>query len=213
MPTYPQAIRSFTQKRDYTDDVMASHVNDLQDEVKALQTILGVMPHNDSSLTSTVVGWADLKTRFKSMAEGDQVHAWQAFMSTSVNVGANQPNTHAVPFGAPGVGSDIFGLWNGTGVTIKRAGWYNVTLYAAFNYSSLPGYREVGIRIGGGWLAHTTQGVIENAGDNPGSHFTVTAPPVPLPAGTVLTPVARHGCAGTLQLAVARFGGHWIRAL
>jgi hypothetical protein len=42
--SFPGAIDSFTTKVDGVDDVMAAHVNDLQDAVVAIQTELGVDP-------------------------------------------------------------------------------------------------------------------------------------------------------------------------
>ena len=42
--TYPASVRSFTTKIDVTDIVYAAHPNDLQDEVVAIESILGVTP-------------------------------------------------------------------------------------------------------------------------------------------------------------------------
>jgi hypothetical protein len=41
---YPGAIKTFTVKQDNVDDIMASHMNDVQDEISAIQTELGVNP-------------------------------------------------------------------------------------------------------------------------------------------------------------------------
>jgi len=40
--SYPTSIKSFTTKQDDVDDVLAEHINSLQDEVVALETQLGV---------------------------------------------------------------------------------------------------------------------------------------------------------------------------
>lgn len=40
--SYPTSIKSFTTKQDNIDDVLAEHVNSLQDEVVAIETALGV---------------------------------------------------------------------------------------------------------------------------------------------------------------------------
>jgi len=40
--SYPTSIKSFTTKQDNVDDVLAAHINDLQDEVVAIETALGV---------------------------------------------------------------------------------------------------------------------------------------------------------------------------
>lgn len=41
---YPQALRSFPAHVDYSELVDADHVNELQDEVSAIEAVLGVMP-------------------------------------------------------------------------------------------------------------------------------------------------------------------------
>lgn len=49
MASYPTAIKSFTAKTDNVDDVMAVDVNDLQDEVAAIETTLGLSPHSGAA--------------------------------------------------------------------------------------------------------------------------------------------------------------------
>ena len=45
---YPDEIKTFIPKQDYVDDVEASHINDLQDEITAIQQELGVNPKGDA---------------------------------------------------------------------------------------------------------------------------------------------------------------------
>jgi len=45
MAYYPKEYRRFTTKRNFTQVIYASHVNDLQEELYATQVILGVNPH------------------------------------------------------------------------------------------------------------------------------------------------------------------------
>lgn len=52
--SYPTSVKSFTTKTNKVDDYDASHINDLQDEVSAIQTELGTDPAGSV---------ADLKTR------------------------------------------------------------------------------------------------------------------------------------------------------
>ncbi|MFC9505394.1 hypothetical protein [Streptomyces sp. NPDC057002] len=42
---YPMSIRSFTPKTDNVDTIFAAHVNDLQNEMAAVERTLGVNPH------------------------------------------------------------------------------------------------------------------------------------------------------------------------
>ena len=39
--SYPSSVKSFTTKVDFTDTVLAAHVNDLQDEVNSIEATLG----------------------------------------------------------------------------------------------------------------------------------------------------------------------------
>src|SRR5690606_3655362 len=45
MATYPGDYRVFTTKRDFTQTIFESHVNDIQDELYATQVVLGMNPH------------------------------------------------------------------------------------------------------------------------------------------------------------------------
>jgi hypothetical protein len=212
--TYPSQIRTFVGVKDFTSIVLAQHINDLYDEINAIETVLGALPQNDSSLTSATKAWLDLKTRLASLTENDQADAWHVFKATPQNLVAGLPDNNAITFTAPvtGPGSDTGGLWSGQGVKVKRAGWYDVSLWATFAGSNLNGYREAGIRLNNGWLAHETAGAIVDV-NNPGLHMVVGISGVPMNVGNTLVPVARHGCAGTLTLDSARFSGHFVREL
>ena len=67
--SYPTTVKSFTTKVDFTDTVLAAHVNSLQEEVVAVQTELGT----DVAVGSGWVGvfdqvttnWSTLKDRIK----------------------------------------------------------------------------------------------------------------------------------------------------
>lgn len=56
--SYPTTVKSFTTKVDFTDTVLAAHVNDLQKEVVALQTEIGT----DVAVGSGWVGAVDFAT-------------------------------------------------------------------------------------------------------------------------------------------------------
>ena len=56
--SYPTTVKSFTTKVDFTDTVLAAHVNSLQEEVVALQTELGT----DVAVGSGWVGAVDFST-------------------------------------------------------------------------------------------------------------------------------------------------------
>lgn len=71
---YPTTVKSFTTKVDFTDTVLAAHVNSLQEEVVAVQTELGT----DVAVGSGWVGvfdqittnWSTLKDRIANIEYG-----------------------------------------------------------------------------------------------------------------------------------------------
>lgn len=58
---YPNSVASFTDKFDFTDVVFAAHINALQAEVAALETIIGTLPQGTA---------ATVKARIQSLEDG-----------------------------------------------------------------------------------------------------------------------------------------------
>lgn len=54
--SYPTSIKSFTTKVDDVDDVLAEHVNSLQEEVVAIETALGINPKGVVQVVHAEVG-------------------------------------------------------------------------------------------------------------------------------------------------------------
>lgn len=57
-PTYPFAIKVFTTYHDYTDIIFANSVNEIEDEVASIETILGTNPVSVAPTYVTSVGGA-----------------------------------------------------------------------------------------------------------------------------------------------------------
>jgi hypothetical protein len=72
--SYPAAVKSFTTKVDFTDTVLAAHVNDLQDEVNSLQLNLGTFIKTGSgwvgSFDQITTAWNTLKDRIANIEYG-----------------------------------------------------------------------------------------------------------------------------------------------
>ena len=72
--SYPAAVKSFTTKVDFTDTVLAEHVNSLQDEVNALQLNLGTFIKTGSgwvgSFDQITTAWNTLKDRLANIEYG-----------------------------------------------------------------------------------------------------------------------------------------------
>jgi len=102
--SYPKAIKQFTTKHDYTDDVMAAHVNELQDEVVALESILGVNPH---LMDSTDVGaltlgpMSSLAARLSALESGKTIPAFSMWENTIQSVPKNVIHYMAYPTPLP----------------------------------------------------------------------------------------------------------------
>lgn len=63
---YPGAIRSFTTKVNNIDIIDAAHPNVLQEEVVAIESILGVNPQISTAPTT---GWIGISTAFSTVSE------------------------------------------------------------------------------------------------------------------------------------------------
>lgn len=61
--TYPLAVRQFSPKQDATMFVLSAHVNDLQDEVAALERAVGTIPYQWDNGATTVRVYQTVKTR------------------------------------------------------------------------------------------------------------------------------------------------------
>lgn len=72
--SYPSSVKSFTTKIDFTDTVLAAHVNDLQDEVNAIQTTLGTSIRTGSGWVGVfdlvTSSWNTVKDRLNNIEYG-----------------------------------------------------------------------------------------------------------------------------------------------
>ena len=71
---YPSAVKSFTTKVDFTDTVLAEHVNTLQEEVRAIQVTLGTSIEVGSgwvgAFDKITTTWDSLKDRLANIEYG-----------------------------------------------------------------------------------------------------------------------------------------------
>ena len=71
---YPSSVKSFTTKVDFTDTVLAEHVNSLQEEVNALQSNIGTLIKTGSGWVGSVdfitTNWSNLKDRLANIEYG-----------------------------------------------------------------------------------------------------------------------------------------------
>ena len=72
--SYPAAVKSFITKVDFSDTVLAEHVNSLQDEVNSIQNNLGTYIKTGSgwvgSFDQVTTSWNTLKDRLANIEYG-----------------------------------------------------------------------------------------------------------------------------------------------
>ena len=133
---WPGAVDSFSVKVDNVDDVLAAHVNNLQDPVVALETALGVegptglcegrltllsgspITLDDQTAKTTVYFTPHLGNRI-SLYDGSDGWITHTFTEKSMSV----PATTVTPF-------DIFAYSDGGTVTLEALTWTNDTTRA-----------------------------------------------------------------------------------
>ncbi len=121
---YPTAIKSFKSRQNYTMIVDAGDVNQAYDEIQALQTVLGAMPHQDT-LDGQTKTWSNVKTSIASARRGltDPICRVTA---TNFRVPFND-DTFPV-FTSKQV--DTHGMWQGgPNLVCPRTGWYHIAGY------------------------------------------------------------------------------------
>lgn len=94
MPAFfPREIRTWTEHVDQRDPVMAEHVNEIQDELHAVQATLGPMPHqHQTAQTGTTVTYADVDTRLDNIdQEYERLDHNQALLLDAEKNGWNLP--------------------------------------------------------------------------------------------------------------------------
>jgi hypothetical protein len=125
---YPFQYKQFTTHRNLLDDVDASHVNDLQFEIAAIEQTLGLNPAADSSLKMRTNSWASVGARMSAIQRGAGVPAIYLGKSTDSYKGGGSAKNIAWP--APRSYYDPEGLFNGSAITTNRSGWWIVTTAA-----------------------------------------------------------------------------------
>jgi hypothetical protein len=123
---FPEGVKSFTNKEDFTDLVLAEHINSLQNEVTAIQATIGTLPQVTSgyvgAFDESTVSFSTLKARIQNIERGikGDVHT-QYFKYTG---GTIQPaNAATVPLTVQGFtsqSSDLLQFKNSGGTTLTK---------------------------------------------------------------------------------------------
>jgi hypothetical protein len=147
---YPKQYKSFTVHKNLVEDIDASHVNNLQDEVLALQQTLGIMPHQDTGLKMKTNTYSSVASRLDAIQRGHGIPAcYVSKTSDSVKGSA----TKTISFSRPTTAQDPEGLFNGHSITTNRTGWWIV--FGRVKWANATGSlatgadRQISLAVGG----------------------------------------------------------------
>jgi hypothetical protein len=147
---YPHQYKSFTVHKNLVEDIDASHVNNLQDEVVAIQQTLGINPHQDTALKMKTNTWASVATRLDAVQRGKGIPA--CYLSKSADT-VKGDATKVISFARPAASFDPEGLFNGHSITANRSGWWivfgRVLWYNAKGSLATGADRQINIAVGG----------------------------------------------------------------
>lgn len=121
---YPFQYKQFVAHKNLVEDVDASHVNDLQNEVSAIEQVLGLTPAADPTLKMKVNSWASVGARMSAIQRGQGVPAIYMYKSADTVPSPKNGAPKFIAFPKPGPSWDPEGLFNGTGFTTQRPGWW-----------------------------------------------------------------------------------------
>jgi hypothetical protein len=147
---YPKQYKSFTVHKNLVEDIDASHVNNLQDEVLALQQTLGILPHQDTGLKMKTNTYSSVASRLDAIQRGHGIPAcYVSKTSDSVKGSA----TKTISFSRPTTAQDPEALFNGHSITANRTGWWIV--FGRVKWANATGSlatgadRQISLAVGG----------------------------------------------------------------
>ncbi|MEV4454370.1 hypothetical protein [Microbispora sp. NPDC049633] len=102
MATYPTGFRTFTTKRDFSQTIFESHVNDIQDELFASQTVLGINPQiSTRDPGNLAIDYTTVADRLQAYLRGEQLPYYQggvlAYPLTPGNTSVPPPTSTPKP--------------------------------------------------------------------------------------------------------------------
>lgn len=120
--SFPASIKSFgPAHQDFTENILAAHINDLQDEVSSIETNLGALVHQGTNLTGGTTTYASVKARIEDVMAGVRAHTHDG----TSGVKLSQSNTHQSPDTDAAAGSLHHTL--GTGANQAASGTHTHT--------------------------------------------------------------------------------------
>lgn len=127
--SFPAALKSFgTAHQDFTENILAAHVNDLQDEVVAIEGNLGVLPNQGQDVLGATQTYATVKARMDAQISAVRTHTHDGTQGVKLV----QANSHQSPDTDTAAGS----LHHTIGSSATQAAAGNHTHTQATSHSS-----------------------------------------------------------------------------
>lgn len=161
MASYPGSYRTWTIKRDFSQSIIESHMNDIQSEVVAGETVFGVNPQIATDNPGNLVrDYGTVGARLQSMIRGEHLPYYQGGVSDYLLHTTSQESNPAIPAQDPD-GRDLG--WCGSG---RRQRGKQLTLSSGEKVF-LPYHWEVDDRdqLGVPWLGLPLEQDTETVGD------------------------------------------------
>ncbi len=154
MSVFPRGIKSFVVHRNLIDDVKAEHINDIQDEIVALQEVLGPLVNevadlalevdqdaldDAGALQTTLTKFKDIAAQLLSLRRGEQLPVYSATTTDKWFPGEEAGPTvpyRLLPFPKPY--SDTHKSYNGYGLTLPKTGFYLIRAQTNWDVYPLP---------------------------------------------------------------------------
>lgn len=172
MSVFPRGIKSFVTHKNLIDDVKAEHINDLQDEVVAIEEVLGPLINevnelnlemdqdnlaDAAALKSTLQKFKNLADQLLAIKRGTHIPVFQCGLA-QVNIPAETLNGSTVGYRRLNLNVlnvDSHSSYNGYGLTLPRTGFYLMRSQVNWDVGAAP--------LSGGYGTYT--GVISVAGN------------------------------------------------
>jgi len=127
MAVYPDGVKSFTTKEDFTDLVLAEHVNALQQEVTAIQATIGTLPQVTAGYAGTfdeaTVTFATLKARIANIEQGIKGDVHTQYTHNTGNDTIQASNATVIPLRLQGFTNqtaDLLQFKNSSGTILTK---------------------------------------------------------------------------------------------
>lgn len=125
--SFPSSVRSYVPRVDLVDTVIADNVNSLQEEIRAIETVIGTATTNQSPLISTWTGTFNTTTNWTTLY--DRIANIEAGLVNGVSVG---PYVNII-------GGSTITTTNNKGL-ILRAGASSLNLLEAYSNANVLGF-------------------------------------------------------------------------